>query len=197
MSDVFVNQVERVGDSTTGLAIGRQAVIYDASVFTVTDDPDAIVSGPRQEKITGVTRVTRAAPPQVPPGATGPAVAGTGTTPVALFSFSIPTGYDAIVTFDILGKVTGGSGAGGHTGQRVGGACKLLFVNPGGTPSLSTGTLGPMDGIFWTIDETSGFIAPTFSAAFAANSVTVKVAGIANVNVDWSAVVTSISLPQE
>lgn len=135
---------------------------------------------------------------QVAAGATAPATPGVGTAPATLCTVTIPTGYDAVVSLDVMAKVTGGSGAGGNVGKRLALATKLLFVNPSGTPAAGSGVLSPTGGVYWSYDEMSGFLEPTpFSFVFTPNSVTVKIASIANVNVDWSAVVTSVSLLQE
>lgn len=55
--DVFIGAIERVGTGST-LVKGRMALMFDGASFAVTDDPTAIVTGARGEKITGVTRVT-------------------------------------------------------------------------------------------------------------------------------------------
>jgi hypothetical protein len=53
--DVFVNQIERVG-TDAGLAPPQAAVIFGPA-FTVVDQPNVLVTGPRGESIDGVTRV--------------------------------------------------------------------------------------------------------------------------------------------
>lgn len=61
--DTFVNQLQRIGTDTAGLAPPEGAVILDGSIFTVADEPDAIVMGPRGESIVGASRVSMLAAP--------------------------------------------------------------------------------------------------------------------------------------
>lgn len=165
------------------------------AITPATDSASGSMSAADKAKLDGF--------PALPAG--GTAIPGSGTTPVALFTFAIPTGYDAIVTFDLSAKVTGGSSAGGHVGQRLAQKLAVLFVNPSGTPAAGTGSY-PVNTTpqLWAYDEEAGLLTGgviggvvTLSYTFAPNSVTVKVAGVANVNADWSAVVTSISPLQE
>lgn len=54
---VFLGSLEAVGTDNT-LSPPQAALMFDAANFTLTDDPTAIVTGPKGESITGVTRVT-------------------------------------------------------------------------------------------------------------------------------------------
>jgi hypothetical protein len=55
-TDVFVNQLQRVGTTTGGLAAPEAALVFDSSTFTVTDDPTTVTSG--EGSITGRTVVS-------------------------------------------------------------------------------------------------------------------------------------------
>lgn len=57
-TDVFVNQLQRIGDTSAGLIAPQAAVVFDASTFVVADDPDTITTG--QGSITGRTVVSLA-----------------------------------------------------------------------------------------------------------------------------------------
>jgi hypothetical protein len=183
MQDVFVNQLQRAG-TDAGLAPGQAAVVFDASLFTVSDEPDTVVTGPNGETIEGVTRVSMLSPPGP---TTGTCATADATTVTPLVSFAIPTGFCAWVTLTMTGKITSGGGA----GQRIAWQELLLFRNLTGTPALSTGTpsQNPPATIGW--DETSGALDLTALrvTTFSANTVTLSVVGIASTTVKWGATV--------
>ncbi len=105
--DTYVNQIQRVGTDTGGLAPAESAVIFPAAQFTITDHPGLIVTGPNGESITGATVVTAAA---LGPSPTFTNLTVTGTIkqgPATSSASSSVTTADATVTLLSLDLPTG------------------------------------------------------------------------------------------